>query len=82
MNVITIQNLCNYLEELGIVDQKSITPFLSLYSMAINNYIINNDTETEDFNSKLESNIAIFENVLCSYLKKIFNILLLNLFIV
>jgi len=32
MNVITIQNLCNYLEELGIVDQKSITPFLSLYS--------------------------------------------------
>ncbi len=74
MNVITIQNLCNYLEELGIVDQKSITPFLSLYSMAINNYIINNDTETEDFNSKLESNIAIFENVLCSYLKKIFNI--------
>ena len=74
MNVITIQNLCNYLEELGIVDQKSITPFLSLYSMEINNYITNNDTDTEDFNSKLESNIAIFENVLCSYLKKIFNI--------
>ena len=72
MNVITIQNLCNYLEELGIVDQKSITPFLSLYSKAINNYIINNDTE--DYNNKLESNIALFENVLCSYLKKIFHI--------
>ena len=72
MNVINIQNLCNYLEELGIVDQKSITPFLSLYSKKVNNYFNCNDSE--QYNGKLESNIIIFEKVLCSYLKKIFNI--------
>ena len=72
MNVINIQNLCNYLEELGIVDQKSITPFLSLYSKKVNNYFNCNDSEQN--NGKLESNIIIFEKVLCSYLKKIFNI--------
>ena len=37
MNIISIQNFCNYLEELGIVDKKSITPFLSLYAKALDN---------------------------------------------
>ena len=72
MNIISIQNFCNYLEELGIVDKKSITPFLSLYAKAMNknmNYI-----NIYDNNSKDEFNNSILENVLCSYLKKIFNI--------
>ena len=72
MNVITIQNLCNYLEELGIVDKKSITPFLSLYTKEINKNI--NNIDFDDSNSKSNSIILILENVLCSYLKKIFNI--------
>ena len=72
MNIITIQNLCNYLEELGIVDKKSITPFLSLYTKEINKNI--NNMDFDDSYSKLNSFILILENVLCSYLKKIFNI--------
>ena len=72
MSIITIQNLCNYLEELGIVDKKSITPFLSLYSKEINRNI--NNIDFDDSNSKSDSIILILENVLCSYLKKIFNI--------
>ena len=75
MNIVTIQNLCYYLEELGIVDKKSITPFLSLYSKTINYYLnINDSNDSNGFNGNLESNILIFENVLCSYLRKIFNI--------
>lgn len=69
MDVLTIQNLCNYLEQLGIVDQKSISPFLSLYSSAVNKNVI----EYNDDNSNY-INISIFENVLCSYLKKIFEV--------
>ena len=71
MNIISIQNFCNYLEELGIVDKKSITPFLSLYAKEMDNNI--NDISLDDSNSKEEFNSFIFENVLCSYLKKIFN---------
>ena len=72
MNFISIQNLCNYLEELGIVDKKSINPFLSLYTKEINNNI--NIIDFDDDNSKSDSNNLILENVLCLYLKKIFNI--------
>ena len=71
MNIYTIQNLCNYLEELGIVDKKSVTPFLSLYSKAINKNIISHFYNNSEYS---ETNIIIFENILCSYLKKIFNI--------
>ena len=69
MNVLTIQNLCTYLEQLGIIDQKSISPFLSLYSKAINKNGIEYDDDNNNF-----INISIFENVLCSYLKKIFEV--------
>jgi len=69
MNVLTIQNLCHYLEQLGIIDQKSISPFLSLYSSAINKKGIEYDDDNNNF-----INISIFENVLYSYLKKIFEV--------
>ena len=69
MNVLTIQNLSKYLEQLGIVDQKSISPFLSLYSSAVNKNVIEYDDDNNNY-----INISIFENVLCSYLKKIFEV--------
>ena len=72
MNTISIQNLCNYLEELGIIDKKSINPFLSLYTKEINKNI--NNIDFDDSDSKTQSIILILENALCSYLKKIFNI--------
>ena len=74
MNIITIQNLCNYLEEVGIIDQKSVTPFLTLYSHAVN--INNNYAQNENpfYPNNKYFNINIYENVLCSYLKKIFNV--------
>ena len=74
MSIITIQNLCNYLEEIGIIDQRSATPFLTLYSHAVNknnNYFRNGNPFY--LNDKCY-NINIYENVLCAYLKKIFNI--------
>lgn len=67
MNVFNIQNLCNYLEEIGIIEQKSVSLFLTLYSYVINPNNINN-------NNKTDNNSYIFENVLCAYLKKIFNV--------
>ena len=72
MNIITIHNLCNYLGELGIVDKKSINPFLSLYNKVINKSTNYNDSD--NYHTKTESNIMILEIVLCSYLKKIFSI--------
>ena len=72
MSIISIQNLCNYLEDLGIIDKKSLNPFLSLYTKEINKNI--NNIDFDDTNSKTESIILILENSLCSYLKKIFNI--------
>ena len=69
MNILTIQNLCNYLEQLGVVDQKSISPFLSLYNSAVNKNVIEYDDDNNNF-----INASVFENVLCSYLKKIFEV--------
>ena len=36
MNILTIHHLCYYLEEIGIIDQTSLPPFLSLYSFVLN----------------------------------------------
>ena len=66
MNILTIHHLCYYLEEIGIIDQTSLPPFLSLYS-----FVLNKNKENENRNKKFQN---IFENVLCAYLKKIFSV--------
>ena len=66
MNILTIHHLCYYLEEIGIIDQASVTPFLSLYSFSLN--------QSKKTNSSKIINPKIFENVLCAYLKKIFSV--------
>ena len=66
MNILTIHHLCYYLEEIGIIDQTSLPPFLSLYS-----FVLNKNKENENINKKSHN---IFENVLCAYLKKIFSV--------
>lgn len=66
MNILTIHHLCYYLEEIGIIDQISLPPFLSLYS-----FVLNKTKENENKNKKPQN---IFENVLCAYLKKIFSV--------
>ena len=69
-NCIHIRNICNYLEEIGIIDQISINSFLKLYSYAISK------TNENNYNNRNPNNNSstIFENVLCAYLKKIFTI--------
>ena len=66
MNILTIHHLCYYLEEIGIIDQISLPPFLSLYS-----FVLNKNKESENKSKKPQN---IFENVLCAYLKKIFSV--------
>ena len=67
MNILTIHHLCFYLEDIGIIDQASISAFLSLYSFASNKI-------KENTNSNFKKNsLFIFENTLCAYLKKIFS---------
>ena len=66
MDILTIHHLCYYLEEIGIIDQTSLPPFLSLYSFALNK-----NKENENISKKPQN---IFENVLCAYLKKIFSV--------
>ena len=66
MNILTIHHLCYYLEEIGIIDQTSLPPFLSLYS-----FVLNKNKENENRSKKPQN---IFENVLCAYLKKIFSV--------
>lgn len=67
MNILTIHHLCYYLEEIGIIDQASLPPFLSLYS-----FVLNKNKENNENKNKKPQNI--FENVLCAYLKKIFSV--------
>ena len=74
MNIMTIQNLCSYLEEIGIIDQKSVTPFLTLYSHTVNKINNYNQNENPFYPNNKYCNIAIYEIVLCGYLKKIFNV--------
>ena len=70
MNIITIKHLCYYLEEIGVIDQNSINPFLSLYSFAMNrNKEINSNS-----NNTAKRSCNLFESVLCAYLKKIFSV--------
>ena len=69
-NYIHIQNICNYLEEIGIIDKISVNSFLKLYSYAISKI---NNNNFNNINPNYSSS-AIFENVLCAYLKKIFTI--------
>lgn len=69
MNILTIHHLCYYLEEIGIIDQASITPFLSLYSYALNK---SKKVQPESKSNTVSPNI--FANILCAYLKKIFSV--------
>ena len=71
MNIMTIHHLCYYLEEIGIIDQSSITPFLSLYSFALNK---SKERENLNTNTSTKKSSITFENILCAYLKKIFSI--------
>lgn len=71
MNIMTIHHLCYYLEEIGIIDQSSITPFLSLYSFALNK---SKEKENLNTNTSTKKSSITFENILCAYLKKIFSI--------
>ena len=66
MDILTIHHLCYYLEEIGIIDQTSLPPFLSLYS-----FVLNKNKENGNRSKKPQN---IFENVLCAYLKKIFSV--------
>ena len=66
MDILTIHHLCYYLEEIGIIDQTSLPPFLSLYS-----FVLNKNKENGNRSKKHQN---IFENVLCAYLKKIFSV--------
>ena len=66
MDILTIHHLCYYLEEIGIIDQASLPPFLSLYS-----FVLNKNKENGNRSKKHQN---IFENVLCAYLKKIFSV--------
>ena len=68
MNILTIQHLCFYLEDIGIIDQASISPFLSLYSFAANKL-----KENTGSNNQKRNSLILFENALCAYLKKIFS---------
>ena len=65
----TIHNLCYYLEEIGIIDQTSLSPFLSLYS-----FVTNKNKQNNTSNLPTKPSIQIFENILCAYLKKIFSV--------
>ena len=69
MNIMTIHNLCYYLEEIGIIDQTSLSPFLSLYS-----FVTNKNKQNNNSNLPTKPSIQIFENILCAYLKKIFSV--------
>ena len=69
MNIVTIHHLCYYLEEIGIIDQVSLTSFLSLYS-----FVINKNKQNNNSNISSKSSLTIFENILCAYLKKIFSV--------
>ena len=71
MNILTIHHLCYYLEEIGIIDQASITPFLSLYSFALKK---SKEKENINSNTPTKKSPISFENILCAYLKKIFSI--------
>ena len=69
MNILNIHHLCFHLEEIGIIDQNSLNPFLSLYS-----FVINKNKENAKTDILTELSPTIYENILCAYLKKIFAI--------
>ena len=69
MNILNINNLCYYLEEIGIIDENSLNQFLSLYT-----FVINKSSLNKNINISGELSHNIFENILCAYLKKIFNV--------
>jgi hypothetical protein len=61
-----IQSLCNYLEQIGMIDQNSIKNFLSIFSLITQKKFSN-------YNQKV-SNTNIYVNALSSYLKNILSI--------
>ena len=69
MNIMNIHNLCFYLEEIGIIDQTSLSPFLSLYT-----FVSNKTKQNNNANILTKLSQPIFENILCAYLKKIFSV--------
>lgn len=69
MNIMNIHNLCFYLEEIGIIDQNSLSPFLSLYT-----FVSNKTKQNNIANMLTKLSQPIFENILCAYLKKIFSV--------
>ena len=69
MNIMNIHNLCFYLEEIGIIDETSLSLFLSLYS-----FMLNKTNQNNNANMLTKLSQSIFENILCAYLKKIFSV--------
>ena len=69
MNILNIHHLCFHLEEIGIIDQNSLNLFLSLYS-----FVINNNKENDKANILTQLSPTVFENILCAYLKKYFQL--------
>ena len=61
-----IQNFCNYLEQIGMIDQNSINNFLSIFSLISQKKKLNN-------NNKISTS-SIYVNALSSYLKNILSI--------
>ena len=56
-----IQNFCNYLEQIGMIDQNSINNFLSIFSLISQKKKLNN-------NNKISTS-SIYVNSLSTYLK-------------
>ena len=61
-----IQNFCNYLEQIGMIDQNSINNFLSIFSLISQKKKLNN-------NNKISTS-SIYVNALSTYLKHILSI--------
>ena len=61
-----IQNFCNYLEQIGMIDQNSINNFLSIFSFISQKKTLNNNLKI--------STSSIYVNALSSYLKHILSI--------
>ena len=61
-----IQNFCNYLEQIGMIDQNSINNFLSIFSFISQKKILNNNLKI--------STSSIYVNALSTYLKHILSI--------
>ena len=69
-----IQKLCSYLDEIGILDKKSINKFLSIFSLVItkkNNYLNNNNNINATWNNKA---ISIYITTLSVYLDQLLSV--------